>query len=201
MSGKEKVTALTLKDFKKNKEKIACMTAYDAAFGKVLDSVGIDVILVGDSVGMVVQGHETVPVSVKDMIYHSKMVNRGVSRAMVMVDMPFMSYSTPTECLANAALLMKEGGAEFIKLEWGELEIDMVKRLTDCGIPVCAHLGLTPQAIHKYGGYRVQGREMEAAKKMQEDALSPWKLEQIYCFWNVFPLSLRKTLLLSRKFQ
>lgn len=172
MSGKEKVTALTLKDFKKNKEKIACMTAYDAAFGKVLDSVGIDVILVGDSVGMVVQGHETtVPVSVEDMIYHSKMVNRGVSRAMVMVDMPFMSYSTPTECLANAALLMKKGGAEFIKLEWGELEIDMVKRLTDCGIPVCAHLGLTPQSIHKYGGYRVQGREMEAAKKMQEDAL------------------------------
>ena len=97
---------------------------------------------------------------------------------------------------------MKEGGAEFIKLEWGELEIDMVKRLTDCGgIPVCAHLGLTPQAIHKYGGYRVQGREMEAAKKCKKMLCPLWKLEQIYCFWNVFPLSLRKTLLLSRKFQ
>ena len=142
---KGKSNSTNLKRFKKNKEKIACMTAYDAAFGKVLDSVGIDVILVGDSVGMVVQGHETtVPVSVKDMIYHSKMVNRGVW-AMVMVDMPFMSYSTPTECLANAALLMKEGGAEFIKLRGEKSEIDMVKRLTDCGIPVCAHLGLTPR--------------------------------------------------------
>ena len=202
MSGKEKVTALTLKDLKKNKEKIACMTAYDAAFGKVLDGVGIDVILVGDSVGMVVQGHETtVPVSVEDMIYHSKMVNRGVSRAMVMVDMPFMSYSTPTECLANAALLMKEGGAEFIKLEWGELEIDMVKRLTDCGIPVCAHLGLTlNRSISMVvTGFKVaRWKRRKKCKKM----LCPlWKLEQIYCFWNVFPLGLRKTLLLSRKFQ
>ena len=120
MSEKEKVTALTLKDFKKNKEKIACMTAYDAAFGKVLDSVGIDVILVGDSVGMVVQGHETtVPVSVKDMIYHSKMVNRGVSRAMVMVDMPFMSYSTDDLGFKNATRLM-QAGANSIKIEGGE---------------------------------------------------------------------------------
>lgn len=171
MHNNDKVTARTLKNYKENKQKIACMTAYDAAFGKVLDQAGVDVILVGDSVGMVVQGHHTtVPVSIEEMVYHSQMVNRGVSRAMVMVDMPFMSYSTPSQCLANAALLMKEGGAEFIKLEWGELEIDMVKRLSECGVPVCAHLGLTPQAIHKYGGYRVQGRESDAAKKMRGDA-------------------------------
>lgn len=157
---------------KSSKEKIACMTAYDAAFSSVLDEVGIDLILVGDSVGMVVQGHPTtIPVTIDDMIYHSQMVVRGNRRAMIMADMPFMSYSSGIDCLANAAALMKRGGAEIVKLEWGELEIDMVRRLTECGIPVCAHLGLTPQAIHKYGGYRVQGREDYAAKKMLDDAV------------------------------
>ena len=118
---------------------------------------------------------------------------------MVMVDMPFMSYSTPTECLANAALLMKKGGAEFIKLEWGELEIDMVKRLTDCGIPVCAHLGLTPQSIHKYGGYRVQGREMEAAKKMQEDALSLVEAGADLLLLECVPVGLAKNITVESK--
>ena len=168
----EKITTKTLKAMKSSKEKIACMTAYDAAFSSLLDEVGIDLILVGDSVGMVVQGHTTtIPVTIDEMIYHSQMVVRGNHRAMIMADMPFMSYSSELDCLANAAALMKRGGVEMVKLEWGELEIDMVRRLTECGIPVCAHLGLTPQAIHKYGGYRVQGREDYAAKKMQDDAV------------------------------
>ena len=143
----EKVTTLSLKRLKQSGEKIAALTAYDSAFATVLDNAGIDFILVGDSVGMVVQGHETtIPVTVDEMVYHTQMVARGTRRAMVMADMPFMSYSSDHECMHNAARLMKEGGAEIVKLEWGALEIPMVSRLTECGIPVCAHLGLTPQA-------------------------------------------------------
>lgn len=167
----EKVTVRTLRQMKERGEKIASMTAYDAAFAHALERAGIDFVLVGDSVGMVVQGQATtIPVTVEHMIYHSQMVARGLRRAMLMVDMPFMSYASPHDCLRNAARLMKEGGAEIVKLEWGELEIDMVARLTACGVPVCAHLGLTPQAIHKFGGYRVQGREQAAAQKMRDDA-------------------------------
>lgn len=167
----KKVTTLGLKQLKSAGEKIASLTAYDSAFATVLDNAGMDFILVGDSVGMVVQGHETtIPVSVDEMVYHTQMVARGTKRAMIMTDLPFMSYSSPKDCLENAARLMKEGGAEIVKLEWGALEIPMVSRLTECGIPVCAHLGLTPQAIHKYGAYRVQGREDDTAKKMIDDA-------------------------------
>lgn len=168
-----KVTNRTLRLMKEQGERIASMTAYDAAFAAILDRAGIDFILVGDSLGMVVQGQNTtVPVTVDEIIYHTQLVGRGINRAMLMADMPFMSYASPADCLKNAARMMKEGGAEIVKLEWGELEIDMVRRLTECGIPVCAHLGLTPQAIHKYGGYRVQGREQHAAQKMQDDALA-----------------------------
>lgn len=166
-----KVTTRSLRQMKASGEKIACLTAYDAAFARVVDRAGIDLILVGDSVGMVVQGHTTtIPVTVDEMIYHTRLVSRGTERAMLMADMPFMSYASEADCLRNAARLMKEGGAECVKLEWGELEIDMVARLTECGVPVCAHLGLTPQAIHKYGGYRVQGREEATARKMRDDA-------------------------------
>ena len=165
------VTTRSLRQMKADGEKIASLTAYDAAFARVLDEAGMDFILVGDSVGMVVQGHATtIPVTMDEMIYHTQLVSRGLKRAMLMADMPFMSYASGEDCLRNAARLMKEGGAEIVKLEWGELEIDMVARLTTCGIPVCAHLGLTPQAIHKFGGYRVQGREQAAAHKMKEDA-------------------------------
>ena len=166
-----KVTNATLKLMKEGGEKIAAMTAYDAAFATVLDQAGVDFVLVGDSVGMVVQGRETtIPVTIDEIIYHTQLVSRGLSRALLMSDMPFMSYSSPHDCLTNAARIMNEGGAAMVKLEWGELEIDMVRRLTECGVPVCAHLGLTPQAIHKYGGYKVQGREAAAADKMLEDA-------------------------------
>ncbi len=167
----EKVTTIELKKMKARGEKIAALTAYDAAFAGALDRAAIDLILVGDSVGMVVQGHATtIPVTVDELIYHTQMVLRGTQRAMVMADLPFMSYATPEDCLLNAARLMKEGGAEIVKLEWGALQLDMVARLTECGIPVCAHLGLTPQAIFKYGAYRVQGREDETARKMITDA-------------------------------
>lgn len=167
------ITTRSLRQMKTDGEKIASLTAYDASFARVLDEAGMDFILVGDSVGMVVQGHvTTIPVTMDEMVYHTKLVSRGVKRAMLMADMPFMSYASGEDCLRNAARLMKEGGAEIVKLEWGELEIDMVRRLTDCGIPVCAHLGLTPQAVHKFGGYRVQGREEAAARKMKEDALA-----------------------------
>jgi 3-methyl-2-oxobutanoate hydroxymethyltransferase len=166
-----KVTVQTLKQMKSAGERIVSLTAYDAAFAHVLDTAGCDFILVGDSVGMVVQGlATTIPVTVDEIVYHTRMVVRGTRRALVMADMPFMSYSSARDCLRNAARLMKEGGAEIVKLEWGELQLDMVYRLTECGIPVCAHLGLTPQAIHKMGSYRVQGREHATAKKMIEDA-------------------------------
>jgi 3-methyl-2-oxobutanoate hydroxymethyltransferase len=168
-----KVTTLELKRLKESGEKIASLTAYDAGFATVLDNAGVDFILVGDSVGMVVQGFSTtIPVTIDEMIYHTQMVARGAHRAMIMADMPFMSYSSAEHCLTNAARLMKEGGAEIVKLEWGALEIPMVSRLTECGIPVCAHLGLTPQAIHKFGAYRVQGREDKTARKMVDDALA-----------------------------
>ena len=167
----KKVTTLELNRMKEAGSRIASLTAYDAAFSYALDQAGADFILVGDSLGMVVQGRRTtIPVTMDEMIYHTQLVNRGVKRAMVMADMPFMSYSSPQDCLVNAARLMKEGGAEIVKLEWGALEIPMVQRLTECGIPVCAHLGLTPQAIHKYGAYRVQGREAGTAQRMIDDA-------------------------------
>lgn len=166
------VTVATLQKMKAEGKPFSCLTAYDAAFATVLENAGIDVVLVGDSVGMVVQGRDTtIPVTLDEMIYHSQMVARGMQRPMLMVDMPFMSYSTPDECLRNAAKLMKDGGAHIVKLEWGELQLDMVKRLSECGIPVCAHLGLTPQAVFKIGGYRVQGRDDETAARLREDAL------------------------------
>jgi len=166
-----KVTVSTLKQMKTAGTPIVSLTAYDAAFARVLDEAGCDFLLVGDSLGMVVQGQSTtIPVSVEDIIYHTQLVTRGAQRALVMADMPFMSYFSAEDCLRNAARLMKEGGAEMVKLEWGALQLDMVTRLTECGIPVCAHLGLTPQAIHKIGAYRVQGREHATAAKMMEDA-------------------------------
>lgn len=172
-SNQKKVTTSTLKQMKATGEKIVSLTAYDAAFARVLDAAGMDFILIGDSLGMVVQGHATtIPVTVDEIIYHTRLVVRGCERAMVMADMPFMSYSSAADCLSNAARLMKEGGAEIVKLEWGALQLDMVTRLTECGIPVCAHLGLTPQAIHKYGAYRVQGREHATAAKMLDDAMA-----------------------------
>ncbi|MEM7209411.1 MAG: 3-methyl-2-oxobutanoate hydroxymethyltransferase [Pseudomonadota bacterium] len=167
----KKVTLETLRQAKRDGRKIPCLTAYDAAFARVLDDAGVDIVLVGDSLGMVVQGREsTIPVTMDEIAYHSQMVARGLSRSMLMVDMPFMSYHSADEALSNAARLMKEADAQILKLEWGALQLSMVARFTECGIPVCAHLGLTPQSVYKMGGYRVQGRDNPTAQKMLDDA-------------------------------
>lgn len=165
------VTLDTLRGMKDAGEKIACLTAYDASFAAAVDGAGTDLVLVGDSLGMVVQGHDTtVPVTMGDMVYHTRCVTRGVHRAFLVADMPFGSYSLPEPAFANAVRLMQEGGAAMVKLEGGELQVGTVEFLASRDIPVCAHIGLTPQSIHKLGGFKVQGREQAAAEQMIRDA-------------------------------
>ena len=165
------VNIATLQKMKADGEAIACLTAYDASFSMLVDAAGTDLVLVGDSLGMVIQGHDTtIPVTVADIIYHTKNVTRGLSRAFLVADMPFMSYADPGQALENSVLLMQEGGAMMIKLEGGEGQLDVVEHLARHDIPVCAHIGLKPQSVHKIGGFRVQGREPEQAKKMLETA-------------------------------
>ena len=166
------VTLSTIKDMKRRGEKITCLTAYDYSFASLLDRAGIDMVMVGDSLGMVMQGHDTtLPVSVADMVYHSRCVARGVNRALLIVDMPFMSYQeSPQHAFASAGRLMKKGGAQVVKLEGGQPMAETVRFLVERGIPVCAHLGLTPQSVHQLGGYRVQGRETTAAERIRHDA-------------------------------
>lgn len=165
------VTLTTLRRFKEQGEKIACVTAYDASFTQLLEAAGVDILLVGDSLGNVVQGHDsTLPVTMADMIYHAACVARGGKRALRIVDMPFMSYASVPQALGNAARLMRRGGAHMVKLEGGRAVVDCVRALVEHGIPVCAHLGLTPQSVHQLGGYRVQGREHADAVRLLEDA-------------------------------
>jgi len=161
----------TLHKMKAEGEAIACLTAYDASYALLVDRARTDLVLVGDSLGMVVQGHDTtVPVTVNDIIYHTRNVARGLRRSFLVADMPFMSYTTPDQALENAVHLMQEGGAMMIKLEGGEGQIDIVRHLARHDIPVCAHLGLKPQSVHKIGGFKVQGREPEKAKQMIDSA-------------------------------
>jgi 3-methyl-2-oxobutanoate hydroxymethyltransferase len=165
------VNVSTLQDMKVAHEPIACLTAYDASFAQLVDMAGTDVVLVGDSLGMVIQGHDTtVPVTVDHVIYHCRAVARGLRRAFLMADMPFMSYATPVQALDNAVRLMQEGGAMMVKLEGGQGQVGVVEYLAEHDIPVCAHLGLKPQSVHKIGGFKVQGRERSAADKMLDDA-------------------------------
>lgn len=167
------VNVSTLADMKANGEPIACLTAYDASFALLVDRAGADLILVGDSLGMVIQGHDTtVPVTVEDIIYHTRTVTRGLRRAFLVADMPFMSYSSKAQALENAVRLMQEGGAMMVKLEGGSGQISIVEYLAHHDIPVCAHIGLRPQSVHKIGGFKVQGRETEKARKMVEDAVT-----------------------------
>jgi 3-methyl-2-oxobutanoate hydroxymethyltransferase len=166
-----RITVSHLRKMKEQGEKFAVLTAYDASFAHLLDSAGIEVVLVGDSLGMVVQGREsTVPVTMDEMIYHCVMVGRGCEHALMIADMPFMSYASPEVAMTNAARLMKEGGAQMVKLEGGAVMVETVRQLTQRGVPVCAHLGLLPQSVHKLGGYRVQGRDADAAVQMMADA-------------------------------
>jgi 3-methyl-2-oxobutanoate hydroxymethyltransferase len=165
------VNIATLRKMKGDGAPIACLTAYDASFAALVDAAGTDLVLVGDSLGMVIQGHDTtVPVTVADIIYHTRNVARGLRRAFLVSDMPFMSYTTPEQALRNAVQLMQNGGAMMIKLEGGEGQVEIVEHLARHDIPVCAHLGLKPQSVHKIGGFRVQGREPKAAKRMVDSA-------------------------------
>ncbi|MHB1142809.1 MAG: 3-methyl-2-oxobutanoate hydroxymethyltransferase [Sulfuricaulis sp.] len=166
------VTLTTVREMKRRGEKITCLTAYDYSFASLLENAGIDMIMVGDSLGMVMQGHDsTLPVSVADMVYHARCVARGAKRALIIVDLPFMSYQqSPAHAFASAGRLMQKGGAQVVKLEGGEPMAETVRFLVERGIPVCAHLGLTPQSVHQLGGYRVQGREATAAEKIRHDA-------------------------------
>src|SRR6202046_4423727 len=165
------VTLNTLGQMKQRGEKIACLTAYDASFAVLLDDAGVDVVLVGDSLGMVIQGHDTtVPVTMDQVVYHCAAVARGLHRPFLMADLPFMSYPSRDLALSNAVRLMQEGGARMVKLESGKGQTEIVEFLASHDIAVCAHLGLKPQSVHKSGGFRVQGRESEAAMRMVHDA-------------------------------
>lgn len=176
----EKVTTLFFRQMK-SREKIAVLTAYDCLMAQLLDEVGIDAILVGDSVGMVFSGYETtLSVTMDEMIYHTKAVRRGVKRALLIGDMPFLSYQTsPEEAVFNAGRFLQEGGAEAVKIEGGREMVETIGKLTGMGIPVMGHLGLTPQSIHQFGGYRVRGKSPEEAQQLIQDALS---IEEAGCF-------------------
>jgi len=160
------VTAQNLKSRKQEGQKFSCVTAYDATFSNLACEAGIDVILVGDSLGMVLQGHDsTLPVTMDDMAYHTRCVKQGNSSALIMADMPFMSLNSIESTLENAGRLM-QAGAHIVKLEGGEWLAETIEALSDRGIPVCAHLGLTPQSVNKLGGYKVQGKEADKANAM-----------------------------------
>lgn len=166
-----KVTITTLNRMKRDGDKIAMLTSYDASFTRLAEAAGVDTLLVGDSLGMVVQGREsTLPVTVDDMVYHTAMVTRVSQTALIIADMPFMSHGTPVQALETAGRLMKEGGAHMVKIEGGAPQVETVRHLTERAVPVCGHLGLLPQSIHQLGGYRVQGRSPDAAQRLLHDA-------------------------------
>jgi 3-methyl-2-oxobutanoate hydroxymethyltransferase len=165
------VNVSTLRKMASEGVPIACLTAYDASYAALVDAAGVDLILVGDSLGMVIQGHDTtVPVTVDDVVYHTRAVARGVRHAFLVADMPFMSYTNPAQALDNAVRMMQEGGAMMIKLEGGTGQLEIVEHLANHDIPVCAHLGLKPQSVHKLGGFKVQGREPDRAREMVDAA-------------------------------
>lgn len=166
-----KITLSKLKAMKAAGERFAVLTAYDATFANLISSAGVEVMLVGDSLGMVLRGYDsTVPVTMQDIIYHVQAVSRGNRGALIMADLPYMSYTTENAALENSARLM-QAGAQMVKLEGGAGLCGTIRRLAECGIPVCAHVGLTPQTVDKLGGYRVQGKDKLAAKRLLDDAL------------------------------
>ncbi len=176
-----KVTTQTVVSMKDEAEKISMLTAYDFTMAQIIDRAGIDIILVGDSAGNVMAGYETtIPMTMDNMIYHTACVVRGVERALVIADLPFMSYQvTPNEALRSAGRMMKEAGAHAVKLEGGKAVAETVKKIVDAGIPVMGHLGLTPQSIYKFGTYKVRAKEQEEAQTLIDDAKA---LEQAGCF-------------------
>ncbi len=180
-SKQDRVTIKVLEEMKSNNEKISMLTSYDYSFAKIIDSAGIDIILVGDSASNVMAGHETtLPITLDQMIYHASSVVRAVKRALVVVDLPFGTYQADSKvALKSAIRIMKESGAHAVKLEGGKLVKDSIERIIKAGIPVMGHLGLTPQSIYKFGTYNVRAKEEKEAKVLIDDALL---LEEIGCF-------------------
>jgi 3-methyl-2-oxobutanoate hydroxymethyltransferase len=170
----QKITIPGIKAMKGGGEKITMLTAYDTPFARILDEAGIDILLIGDSVGSVVAGYpNTLPVTIEEMIYHTKAVVRGTGHALVVIDMPFMSYQISIEdAKRNAGRMIKDSGAEAVKLEGGVNMKGVIKAITDIDIPVMGHIGLTPQSIHQMGGYKVQGKAEEQKRKLMEDAIA-----------------------------
>jgi 3-methyl-2-oxobutanoate hydroxymethyltransferase len=168
----QRTTAPDIRSRKGSDDKLVMVTAYDATFASILDHAGVDILLVGDSLGMVIQGLEnTLPVTLEHMIYHTRAVSRGAKRAHVVGDMPFMSYQiSPEQAVASAGRLVQEGGAHAVKLEGGSESAAAIARIVDAGIPVMGHIGLTPQSLHRFGGFKVQGRDLDTARKLVADA-------------------------------
>ena len=183
----EKVTTVSLLQKKQKGEKITALTAYDFSTARLLDEAGVDIALVGDSLGMVVLGYDsTVPVTMEDMLHHTAAVSRGVRRAMVVGDMPFMSYQINVDkAVANAGRFLQEAGAHAVKLEGGQPMAETISRIVDVGIPVMGHVGMTPQSVHKFGGFRVQGKSDSDAERILNDAKA---LEQAGVFVIVLEL-------------
>jgi 3-methyl-2-oxobutanoate hydroxymethyltransferase len=167
-----RVTITEIREMKHKKEKIPMLTAYDYVTAKMVDEAGVPLILVGDSLGMVMLGYEsTIPVTMEEMIHHTKAVVRGTERTLIIGDMPFMTYHiSVSDALSNAARFIQEGGAQAVKLEGGEVVAEKVRRLVDCGIPVMGHIGLTPQSVHQLGGFKARGKEVKEARKLLNDA-------------------------------
>lgn len=189
------ITLTRLKKMKQAGERFVVLTVYDASFAAVLEKAGVEVLFTGDSLGMVIQGHETtVPVTVEHMVYHTSLVSRARQHALVMSDMPFMSFSDPVRALDNATRLMQEGGAHIVKLEGGGDVVQVVENLAKHGVPVCGHLGLQPQSVHKLGGYRVQGRDQQVAKAMLDDAKAMQDAGADLLLLECVPASLAKTI-------
>lgn len=176
-----RTTILDIQKMKTNGQKIPMLTAYDATSAKLVEASGVPMILVGDSLGMVVQGHETtIPVTLEDMIYHTRAVIRGTKKVLVVLDLPFMTYTvSPEQALISAGRAIQEGGAGAVKMEGGAHMATTISRVVHAGIPVMAHIGLTPQSVHQLGGWRVQGRDEQAAHRLIDDALA---LEQAGAF-------------------
>ena len=177
----KKVTTNVVRSRKNHPKKLVMVTAYDATFASILDAAGVDILLVGDSLGMVIQGHDsTLPVTLEQMIYHTRCVSRTAQRAQVVGDLPFMSYQASAEqAVVSAGRLVQEGNAQAVKLEGGVSVADSVERIVLAGIPVMGHIGLTPQSVHRFGGYKVQGRDPANARRLLADALA---LERAGCY-------------------
>jgi len=194
MDDRISITGLTAK--KKRGERIVMMTCYDYSSARLLEAAGVDILFIGDTLGMVVLGYDsTIPVTMDEMLHHTRAVVRGSSSAPVLADMPFMSYQTsPQDALANAGRLLKEGGAQSVKLEGGVRVAERVRFIVDAGIPVMGHIGLTPQSIHQLGGYKVQGKTPAAAVRLVNDALAIEQAGAYAVVLECVPLELAKTI-------